>query len=296
MSEMLKTALDWLSKGIAPIPILYKDKVPDGDILPLKYDEDGNLIYRANGTPKHTWEPYQKRLPSESEVKSWFSVQRNLAIVTGWQNLVVVDFDDFTAYNEWQIKSTLPATYSVLTARGVHCYYYVQEQVSNRKLDGIDIKARWGICTVPPSIHPSGVPYVALDPNMLILSVEHLDEILDVPKPSLDTEWNGTDKSKIDIWYNNDLIGAIKTRYEILDMVQGVKSSGRGWFMARCPFHKDKNPSFWIDSNRGLCGCFSGCTDKPMDVIDLYARLGGIDNESAIYEMGREIGWYEEWA
>ena len=291
MLDILSTALDWLAKGIAPIPILYKDKIPDGDILPLKYDEDSNLIYRSNGSPKHTWEPYQKRLPTEAEVRKWFSTRHNLAIVTGWQNLVIIDFDTFDAYNE----AMPPATYSVLTARGVHCYYYVDEAINGRKLDGIDIKAGGGYVLVPPSIHPSGVPYVALDPGTPILSVERLDEVLDVPKlPLTDTEWNGIDKSKVDIWYAGDLIGAIKTRYEILDMLDVVKSSGRGWFMARCPFHEDENPSFWIDSNRGLCGCFA-CMDKPMDVINLYARLRGIDNESAVYEMGKEIGWYEEW-
>lgn len=269
MNETLKTALDWLNRGIAPIPILYQDKKPAIE-----------------------WKVYQTQLPTEQQVKSWFKVKRNLAIVTGWQNLVVVDFDTFDAYNE----AMPPATYSVLTARGVHCYYYIDEAVNGRKLDGIDIKANGGYVLTPPSIHPSGTPYVALDPDTPILSVKRLDEILDIPRlPLSDTEWTGIDKSKVDVWYDQDLVGAIKTRYEILDMVQGVKSSGHGWFMARCPFHEDNNPSFWIDSNRGLCGCFSGCTDKPMDVIDLFARLQGVSNEAAIYEMGEQIGWYEEW-
>ena len=269
MSETLETALSWLSKGVAPIPILYKDKKPAIE-----------------------WKAYQTQLPTENEIKSWFGVKRNLAIVTGWRNLVVVDFDTFEAYNE----AMPPETYSVVTRRGIHCYYYVEETINGRKLPEIDIKAGGGYVLVPPSVHPSGVPYVALDPSAEILSVGSLDEILDVPKlPLTNTEWNGTDKSKVDIWYNADLVGAIKTRYEICDMVSIVKSSGRGWFMARCPFHEDNNPSFWIDSNRGICGCFSDCTDRPMDVIDLYARLRGVSNEEAIYEMGQQIGWYEEW-
>ncbi len=273
MSETLKIALTWLSKGIAPIPILYQDK-----------------------KPAIQWREFQKRLPSETEVRKWFSTRHNLAIITGWNNLVVIDFDDFQTYNDWQVKTNL-ITYSVLTSRGVHCYFYIDEIVNNQKLPSIDIKGRWGLCTVPPSIHPSGIVYTALDPDAPILSVTSLDKILDIPKPpQTDTEWTGIDRSRVDIWYDNDLVGAIKTRYEILDFLQGVKLSGRGWFMAHCPFHDDKNPSFWIDSNRGLCGCFAGCTDKAMDVIDLFARLQGVSNEEAIYEMGEKIGWYEEWA
>jgi hypothetical protein len=293
--KTLDTALDWLSKGIAVIPIRYQDKRPDAKLLPIKYGDDGKPIIE-NGRIKHQWECYQTQLPTEQEVIKWFSTRHNLAIVTGWQHLVVVDFDDFQIFNDWQKTRDLPLTYSVLTSRGIHCYYFLKNPINGFALPGIDIKAGGGYVLAPPSVHPSGIVYTALDPDTPILSVESLDEVLDIPKPPLpDTEWDGIDKSKVNVWYTGDLVGAIKTRYEILDFLQGVKSSGRGWFMARCPFHEDQNPSFWIDSNRGICGCFAGCTDKPMDVIDLYARLQGVSNESAIYEMGEKIGWYEEW-
>ncbi len=48
-----------------------------------------------------------------------------------------------------------------------------------------------------------------------------------------------------------------------------------------------ENPSFWVDTKAQLCGCFSGCTNVPLDAINLYARLHGISNVAAIKEMSR---------
>jgi len=280
MLDILSTALDWLHQGIAPIPILYKNKRPDANLLPLKYDEDGNLIYLDNGKPKHTWEPYQKRLPTEEEIKRWFSTRHNLAIITGWQNLVVVDFDDFIVYNDWQKDSSLPATYSVLTTRGVHCYFFLKNPVSGFMLPGIDVKAGGGYVLVPPSIHPSGTAYTALDKSTPILSVDGIGDILDIPsivqiaKPK-PIRGNG----------RGDLVSRIKRSYPILDFFPDAKKSGDGWYVTRCPYHDDKNPSFWIDAKRDLCGCFAGCTKLPWDVIDLWAVENDLSIEEAIADM-----------
>jgi len=255
---MLDTALNWLHQGIAPIPVLYQDK-----------------------RPAIRWREFQKRLPTESEIKSWFSVKRNLAIVTGWRNLVVVDFDDFQAFNDWQIKSNLPATYSVLTARGVHCYYFLENPINGFALPGIDVKAGGGYVLVPPSVHPSGVSYVPLDKSAPILSVDVIGDILDVPagaqtvtkpKPIRGNGWG-------------DLVSRVKKSYPILDFFPNVKKSGNGWYVTKCPYHDDRNPSFWIDAKRGLCGCFAGCTKLPWDVIDLWAVENDLSIEEAIADM-----------
>ena len=261
MLDILSTALDWLHQGIAPIPILYKDKRP---VIP--------------------WREFQKRLPTEDEIKSWFSVKRNLAIVTGWRNLVVIDFDDFQAFNDWQIKSDLPATYSVLTARGVHCYYFLKNSINGFALPGIDIKANGGCVLVPPSVHPSGIAYTALDKSTPILSVNDIGDVLDIPagaqvaKPK-PARGNG----------RGDLISRVKKSYPILSFFPDAKKSGDGWYVTRCPYHDDKNPSFWIDANRGLCGCFAGCTKLPWDVIDLWAVENDLSIEEAIADMQDRI-------
>ena len=45
----------------------------------------------------------------------------------------------------------------------------------------------------------------------------------------------------------------------------------------------------WVDTARGICGCYAGCTPKPFDVIDLYARLHGLDNRDAIKQLARGL-------
>lgn len=47
-----------------------------------------------------------------------------------------------------------------------------------------------------------------------------------------------------------------------------------GRFMAKCPFHEDKSPSFSVDVDKGLWNCFAGCGSG--SVIDLVARFDGV--------------------
>ena len=49
------------------------------------------------------------------------------------------------------------------------------------------------------------------------------------------------------------------------------------------------NPSFWIDTTRQLCGCHAGCTPKPLDVIDLFARICSLGNDEAIRVLSRGL-------
>lgn len=81
----------------------------------------------------------------------------------------------------------------------------------------------------------------------------------------------------------------------------GLKSTGRGWYTGRCPFHQSPTDppnkrKFWVNADKGICGCFvPRCQaeqpgSKPMDVINFYARLEGISNSQAIDELARQLG------
>ncbi len=79
---LLTTAQKWNDAGIATIPIGYRAKRPDFTALKRvgSIDHNGRAI----------WETYQKQLPTKAELKEWFNTRlRNIAIVTGWQNLVI---------------------------------------------------------------------------------------------------------------------------------------------------------------------------------------------------------------
>src|SRR5438128_570780 len=65
----LAIAFDALEKGIAPIPIIEGTKIPAAK-----------------------WKEWQTKLPPEDLVREWFSLRRNIAIVTS--GLVVFDCDD----------------------------------------------------------------------------------------------------------------------------------------------------------------------------------------------------------
>jgi len=82
----------------------------------------------------------------------------------------------------------------------------------------------------------------------------------------------------------------LKAAYPVESFFTDTIATGKDWLLTRCPFHEDSKPSFWINTAQQICGCFAGCTSKPLDAINLYARLHGMDNHQAIVAMnaGRE--------
>lgn len=144
----LDVALDFVKNGFSIIPLRTRDKVP----------------------AVASWEEYQQRLPTVEEIQQWFggeNQQYNIAIICGRVsgNLIVVDFDDLT-YLPYvaDLEEAKKKTMVVKTGKGVHIYQRCKDPVASIKLPNIhvDIKAEGGYVVAPPSIHPSGIPYVFL--------------------------------------------------------------------------------------------------------------------------------------
>jgi hypothetical protein len=295
MSEIYEAAKYWVSAGVGVIPIRYMDKRPDAKLLP-----DGK------------WESFKTQLPTDQDLLKWFPGNlHNLGIVTGWQNLVVIDFDDLGMYVKWSVWATrtggmtrrsMELTYQVTTARGVHVYFRTQQPEQNRKLDGIDIKARGGYVLGVPSVHPTNVPYTVKQSGIPML-IEALSDVLPASYLLQNTELPPTIAPQpiapvilsADPWEqimrvsdpDKDLVTQIRGQYRIENFftdIEKTSSDGR-WWVTPCPFHDDKHPSFWIDASRQICSCYGSCTPKPLDVINLYARLHGLTNRDAIYAM-----------
>jgi len=287
---VLSVALSWLNLGIAAIPIRPGSKKPAA-----------------------RWQQYQKRLPSEHQLRLWFDNGRNfnLALVTGWQDLTVVDFDSMDAYKLWMswAKQTdgianvvAQHSYMVSTSRGVHVYVMAEEAPRGSIVRGqIDIKAGGGYVLAPPSIHPSGAQYEVLRPTGPIVQVADLQELFPF---ALHTEYKRPKLERLSVHDCDDpheaamqpcsgpdfRIDAIKSRIRIETLLARYGVAGRGrWLVCRCPFHDDHEPSFWIDVQEQRCGCYTGCTDKPLDVINLYARLHNLSNSEAIQELASSI-------
>ncbi len=286
---LLSTAKFWLNLGIATIPIRYKDKRP----------------------AISAWKQYQHRLPLDTELSKWFSnPYTNIAVVTGWRNLVVIDFDMDTEYEKWalwiakrRIYRYIRQTLTVRTARGYHVYVTTNQPAQNAKLPRIDIKARNGCVLTPPSIHPSGAQYKVISGDLPV-RIEALSDILPaellaahtqqpktvtpapVPVVISDDPWSHAEYT---LDPDRDLIEQIKERYRIEQFFPRMCSRDGRWHMTNCPFHDDRQPSFWIDTCRQLCGCFAGCTPQPYDVIDLYARLHNLSVKEAIWIMSHQL-------
>lgn len=270
---MLKTALFWLDQGVAPIPLVYKSK-----------------------TPVVKWTEFRSRLPSEAMVNLWFEQPRNLALLTGWQNLAVIDFDSPEAYAAWlcwnlEQNPQVPDTYRVQSSRGVHLYYYFREPVRLSSLKGalFEVKCAGRLVTAPPSIHESGRPYTALDDprNIRVVRPEEILNYFPVhfirPAPLVPSRFAPTaDPERV------SCIGEIKAKVKILTFfphaVQ-VDQEGRYW-QTDCPFH-GRHGNFWIDNVLNRCGCWAGCGN--FDVIDLWGKMNNLGLAESIRDLARMI-------
>lgn len=290
------TPQDFLNNGIAVIPVIYRDKRP----------------------ALSTWEPYKTILPKLADLDKWFSKPANYGVVMGWQDLLVLDFDDLNEYQKWRVWCSktggvmtvvAESAFKVLTSRGVHVYVRLPGE-RNKKIGKIDIKAN-GYVIGPGSVHPTGKIYQPFNEILCFPRVNRLADLLPAELLATHTEQTGAVRDPVrarpqplpnlDPWVramapgttqNSGLIDRIHAELKILDFFpqSTPTSADHRWWVTRCPFHDDKSPSFWIDSRDQVCGCFAGCTDRPMDVINLYSRLYGISNLDAIRLLAGGMG------
>jgi len=301
----MNTVLGWtqkfLTSGIAVFPVKYRDKLPEFNLLPR--DE--------NNHP--TWEPFKSMLPDTEQIQRWFTNGfHNYAVVTGWQNLVILDFDNTEQYTRWLLWAArqggvagivAKTAFRVVTSRGVHVYLRsAQPEKRNRKLMKIDVKGQ-GYVLGPGSVHPTGAIYTPLVDvwNFPVISalsdvlpsellIQHTEQppgviLPPVGMPASDP-WQVVNQPGQAV--SGGLVDRIRKAFRIEDFfLDRQRTSGDGrWFLTRSPLHDDHKPSMWIDTKNQICGCYAGCTVKPLDVINLFARLNGLGNTETIRVLG----------
>lgn len=147
--EPLASALAYLRRGWSVIPARRGGKVP--------------LV---------SWEEFQHRRASEEELKEWFDrwPGANVAVVTGAiSGIAVLDCDPRhggeSSLGSFEfVHGVPPPTPEVETGGGGrHLYFRLSGsplRTSQGIAPGLDFKSEGGLVLVPPSIHPSGKPYV----------------------------------------------------------------------------------------------------------------------------------------
>ncbi len=276
MDSVLATAMHWQHLGVAPIPVRPKSK-----------------------TPAIPWKHLQFTLPTRRQVRRWFGRGRkNLGLLTGVasDNLVVLDFDLPLQYHKWTTAHPENATtHTVATRRGYHVYFRLEELPcrSLSMMGGAGEVKSSGYVLAPPSTHPSGVPYRALNAPRIALRAS-LDELGISVYPKGDKHRSELPEGHRaqSVMPGDGPVAYIKATYPITDYLErfsALHHSGGAFFMCCCPLHDDRRPSMWVNAKLGVCRCFKhGCAgaERVMDVISLHARLRGISNTEAIYNLG----------
>jgi hypothetical protein len=219
------------------------------------------------------------------------------------------------AFCQPDISDVLATTYRVDTHRGTHLYLLVDDHPGTTPLlspDGElwgEVRGHGAYAVCPPSIHPSGTRYTDRYPDAPIRRLATLDGLLPIAtiatseapgavQPAHTKRPHQADRAAFDLATFPPLertpARLIRATYSLLDLLPDARpasTSGR-WYIARCPLHHDTNPSFWIDTDRAVCGCHApACRahSRPLDYIALYALLNQLSVPAAIRHLMRPI-------
>jgi len=186
---LLDAALRYRRVRLSIIPLQPRSKFPDLQALRVS----GNL----NHLGQPSWSEFYRRLATHEEALSWFgSGDRNLGLLSGYCQLLILDFDERESYEEWSTHYTDIAarTSTQRTAKGFHVlfrwaktwtmYYRTGTGFSLLESESPHLghmKGAFGWIAGWPSVNPEGYQYEWLPGQAPwetgILRIERLEDI-----------------------------------------------------------------------------------------------------------------------
>ncbi len=269
----------WLGQGVDLVPLRAKTK------------------YLIKGFGAHS-----KHITTPRQVWFWFERLRcNVGVVCGGcRGLVCADFDDEAAFTTWRSGPGKDfATLMERSFRGFHVFFFASG-IPNAYAPGVELKAK-GVVAVAPSVHPTGclyeivadIPIAILDRAQVAALFPFISDALLIPSPKQQPATPRRDGPAS----GDDVISRIKAALPVsaeATRLTALKGKG-GHYVGLCPFHDDHEPSFWVDDEAGLWGCYSpSCTtnaggQKAHDVINLRAMWKGVSVQDAIRQLAYEV-------
>lgn len=273
--QLITAALAWHRAGYSVVPA-----------------ERGSKVCRLK------WRQFESRLPSDDQVRKWWFMTglENMAVVCSSNGLMALDFDQVEEFTAWKGRAgDLASTRTETSGRGLHVFYKVENPI-NRRFVECEVFGAGHLLNVFPSIHPTGLLYqVCNDLPILETTAAAIFATL----TPIQGKGEGKALSKKEFpgaaaGPRDDLITRIKKALPLLDYAESLtrmKPSGGAFYVGKCPLHEDNHPSFWVNSAKGVYGCFTeGCPgNRGGDVINLYSMVNGLSVQEAISELARVL-------
>lgn len=242
------------------------------------------LAYQAKNPIEPKWQDHNNYTYYDKSFQDHIKNGGNYGVLTGEDNLIVLDFDSQKLQDE--IVPKLPKTFTVKTGSGLlHKYFKTDNPESFKLLDAekntlADIQGKGKQVVGPGSIHPNGNKYELIDNSEIaFLSMAENKALLAdyLPKEQEVKQTTGNNKQA------DDDKAAIRAKINVPDLLRhyGI-DTGRN--PTCCPMHNSKGGKC-LSFKNDLWHCFH--CEEGGDIFSLMMAKEGISFAEAIQKLAK---------